>query len=190
MFWNAALIKISGTGMFRHMYKMFLNAQSFDQDLSSGMCNVTNMEMFNGTQSLSDYNKCAINATFSSNDNWPYNWGDLCYFWPQSNDELGVAVDLWCDDNEAALELYGPINDWDVSLITSMSYLFMNKSAFNSDNGNWDVSNVTTMVEMFKNTSFNQDLSNWDVSNVTNMVKCSMVVQTLMEIYHNGMFQT
>ena len=47
------------------------------------------------------------------------------------------------------------------------------------------------MVEMFKNaTSFNQDLSNWDVSNVTNMVKCSMVVQTLMEIYHNGMFQT
>ena len=128
------------------------------------------MEMFNGTQSLSDYNKCAINATFSSNDNWPYNWEDLCYFWPQSNDELGVAVDLWCDDNEAALELYGPINDWDVSLITSMSYLFMNKSAFNSDISNWDVSNVTTMVEMFKNaTSFNQDLSNWDVSNVEAM---------------------
>ena len=47
-------------------------------------------EMFNGTQSLSDYNKCAINATFSSNDNWPYNWEDLCYFWPQSNDELGL----------------------------------------------------------------------------------------------------
>ena len=43
----------------------------------------------------------------------------------------------------------------------------MNKSAFNSDISNWDVSNVTTMVEMFKNaTSFNQDLSNWDVSNV------------------------
>ena len=47
-----------------------------------------------------------------------------------------------------------------------MNHLFINKSAFNSDISNWDVSNVT-VAEMFKNaSSFNQDLSNWDVSNV------------------------
>ena len=46
---------------------------------------------------------------------------------------------------------------------------------FNQPIGNWDVSNVTTMENMFSadchsaEKEFNQDISNWDVSNVTNM---------------------
>ena len=33
----------------------------------------------------------------------------------------------------------------------------------------WDVSNVVTMISMFKNTVFNQSINNWNVGNVENM---------------------
>jgi surface protein len=61
------------------------------------------------------------------------------------------------------------INNWDVSNVTSMSYVF-GQNNFNSDISNWDVSNVTNMYNLFYYCpSFNQDISSWNVSNVTNM---------------------
>ena len=63
-----------------------------------------------------------------------------------------------------------PLNDWDVSNVIYMTRMFNFCSAFNQPLGNWNVSNVTNMNEMFRNCSaFNQPLGNWDVSNVTNM---------------------
>ena len=51
--------------------------------------------------------------------------------------------------------------------ITIMSNLFYNKTSFNQNIGNWDVSNVTSMYAMFWNaSSFNQSLAYWDVRNV------------------------
>jgi len=62
------------------------------------------------------------------------------------------------------------ISNWDVSNVTTMSYMFYAAKSFNQDISNWDVSNVTNMSFMFENArSFNQDISNWDVSNVTCM---------------------
>ena len=91
-------------------------------------------------------------------------------FQPQSKAELQTAVDLWVDDNPTALESYGEINTWDVSLITDMEGLFEDKSNFNDDISNWDVSAVVNMKDLFNHaTNFNQDLSSWDVSSVTNM---------------------
>jgi surface protein len=58
------------------------------------------------------------------------------------------------------------ISSWDVSNVTTMSQMFQ-FSAFNQDISTWDVSNVTTMYRMFRSTPFNQDISSWDVSNVT-----------------------
>ena len=65
-----------------------------------------------------------------------------------------------------------PLDNWDVSNVTDMSYMFTAASAFNQPLNNWNVSNVTNMESMFSsNQSFNQPLNNWDVSNVTNMDK-------------------
>ncbi len=69
----------------------------------------------------------------------------------------------------------GVINNWDVTTITDMEYMFQYAISFNQDIGDWDVSAVTEMNGMFYGASaFNQDIGDWDVSAVTGM---------------NGMFQ-
>jgi surface protein len=42
-------------------------------------------------------------------------------------------------------------------------------SKFNGDIGNWDVSNVKNMGEIFSESKFNKDISKWNVSNVQDM---------------------
>jgi len=42
-----------------------------------------------------------------------------------------------------------PLNDWDVSSITTMDSMFTYADAFDQPLGDWDVSSVTTMQEMF-----------------------------------------
>ena len=60
------------------------------------------------------------------------------------------------------------IASWDVSNVTDM-YSMFRESAFNQDINSWDVSSVTDMSYMFRESPFNQDISSWDVSNVANM---------------------
>ena len=70
----------------------------------------------------------------------------------------------------AILTTASKIGDWNVSSVTNMSNLFNGSSDFNQDISSWDVSNVTNMSGMFGSTSnFNQDISLWKVGNVTDM---------------------
>ena len=62
-------------------------------------------------------------------------------------DPTGVACCSHGADCGAAGTVEMP--DWDVSLVTSMSELFMSKGSFNADISRWDVSSVTTMYWMF-----------------------------------------
>ena len=66
-----------------------------------------------------------------------------------------------------------PLNNWNVSNVTNMSYMFFEATSFNQPLNNWLAcsSNVTNMEGMFGATSFNQTLNTWNVSNVTNMSK-------------------
>jgi len=62
------------------------------------------------------------------------------------------------------------INNWDVSNVTDMSYMFASAYGFNQPIDSWDVSNVSNMQGMFLSTThFNQPINSWDVSSVTNM---------------------
>jgi len=57
--------------------------------------------------------------------------------------------------------------------------------------GNWNISNVKNMEEMFPETKFkfNGDINKWDVSNVKNMESMFLDIQKLIEIFLNKKFQ-
>ncbi len=62
------------------------------------------------------------------------------------------------------------IGQWDVSRVTDMSELFKGEDNFNEALNDWNVSNVTNMNGMFSNCyNFNSPLNKWDVSRVTDM---------------------
>lgn len=70
------------------------------------------------------------------------------YAWVSfDNKTLREAVRLWCRNKETALVRYGDINDWDVSQVTNMIALFRGTN-FNDRIDRWDVRNVTTMDMM------------------------------------------
>ncbi len=62
-----------------------------------------------------------------------------------------------------------PLNDWDVSSVEIMEFMFLGCGDFNQPLDDWDVSRVRAMSMMFQGCeNFNQDLSDWDVSSVGN----------------------
>ena len=88
----------------------------------------------------------------------------------RTDEDIRVAVDLWCTNRDTAEKQYGHIKDWDVSSVTNMSELFKNRKMFNDDITRWDVSNVTDMKGMFSNASeFDQPIGKWNVSKVSDM---------------------
>ena len=117
-----------------------------------------------------------------------------------SDESIRIAVELWFTNREECENNYGPISNWNVSLVTNMAALFANATTlrrlgesgkyntenFNEPLNNWDVSNVTNMAAMFMGAkSFNQPLNNWDVSNVTNMEAMFMGAESFNQPLNN-----
>merc|ERR1712176_453670 len=94
-------------------------------------------------------------------------------FSPQSKVELKRAVGEYLKlslEGDCSDCPHGPIGEWDVSRVTDMSEMFSNQLVFNGDISKWDVSRVKDMSGMFRScATFNNDISKWDVSSVTDM---------------------
>ena len=58
---------------------------------------------------------------------------------------------------------------WDTSNVTNITRAFSGAKVFNQPIGNWNVSNVTMMEDVFGGSAFNQPLNNWDVTSVISM---------------------
>jgi surface protein len=68
----------------------------------------------------------------------------------RTGDTLGRIVDDWTDESKRyAIEaIYGPIGDWNVSLVKNFGYLFHAanaKTAFNADISKWDTASAENM---------------------------------------------
>ena len=96
-----------------NMGGMFNNASSFNGDLSNwDVSSVTNMfMMFDGTTSLSEVNQCAIQTSFSTNSNWPYEW------------ECALVVINGCTD-ETAFNYNAEANTDDGSCLEEVNVVF------------------------------------------------------------------
>ena len=91
------------------------------------------------------------------------------------NSLVSVAVPKDKNELRKIIEFYSKnypedsLNWLDVSGITDMSYLFK-ETVYNGDISKWDTSNVINMEGLFNYAyKFNTSIDDWDVSNVTNM---------------------
>ena len=130
---------------------------------------------------------------------------DMEYFFPiklyapQSKDELKNLIynkDIYLGDIDTSAitdmsELFyeswrkdfSGIENWDVSSVTNMSYMFAYCTNFNQPLNSWNVSSVTSMSEMFAGCeNFNQPLDNWLINNPN-------ADKIINEIYGYGTFK-
>ena len=72
-----------------------------------------------------------------------YNSGDRSCDLRKAIDEL---IALKADGSGTHLA-YGPVAEWDMSLVTDLSYAFYKKGSFNGDISRWQTQKVTTLYK-------------------------------------------
>jgi len=96
---------------------------------------------------------------------------------------LGETPDGSCPtfaaSNDATGNPYGVIGEWDVSRVTDMITLFRD-SPFNADLSKWNTGAVTDMTYIYDGSQFNGDISKWNTGAVTNM----------NGMFHNSLFNS
>ena len=168
-------------------------ACSADSDCKSGACDTTCQPRCKENEHVSggSCQACAAGKIRPAGDD-PAAGNTACEtprFKPADLTALQTAVDACVDDTKDGSECYACldgtmktsaetcaagdtavfISDWDTSLVTDMSSVFMGKTNFNQDISAWDISKVTNVMQMFRDMTFNQDISSWDTSSVTRM---------------------
>ena len=62
---------------------------------------------------------------------------------------IEMAVRAYLSNKEQAIRMYGPINEWDVSRVTSIQSLFKDATNFDEDVADWAVASLQDMRGMF-----------------------------------------
>lgn len=79
-----------------------------------------------------------------------------------------MSAMLWVDREN----FNEPLNHWDTSNVTDMSYMFYGAKKFNQPLNNWDMSNVISTEGMFgKAENFNQQIDGWNTESLVNTAK-------------------
>merc|ERR1719353_311451 len=164
-----------------NMDKMFLGTQSFNCNISKwDVSRVTYMDMMFSDAKGFKHQLCGaawvhstaskefmFEGSFGSIYSEQYALGDTSTLSPRSEWELKSAID-------ACLKLSPKgdciIGEWNVSRVTNMREMFKDAPLFSSDISKWDVSKVTDMTKFFFDAqSFQHNVSKWDVSKVSDM---------------------
>ena len=133
-------------------YMSLPNADPFSTATSCAPCDSGTYSASNDdTSSDCPYSETScpthIGGTAACYDTLPNGDGN----WNPANGNAGTlrrAVSDWIaggTSKSTVVAKYGPIEDWDVSEVTNMNYVFHNFGSFNADLSNWDTSAVTTM---------------------------------------------
>ena len=78
---------------------------------------------------------------------------------------------IWMNYSKIKQHLIVDISNWDVSNVTTMRNMFDGATSFDQPIGGWNISSVNATWFMFRGaTSFNQPLNNWDMSSVQGML--------------------
>jgi surface protein len=189
-----------------NMSQMFRNAEFFNQDIGGwDVSNVQSMSTmfqrffpatissFNngGSPSISAWTPTSLISTFGM-FNGANNFNQDIGNWDVStitdfsgmflvsafNNGGSPSISGWTINTSTNVNMYimfgiTPFNqfigNWDVSKVTSMREMFRSAGAFNQDISSWNVSGVTDMSLMFYTaTAFNQNIGGWNVKNVNN----------------------
>jgi glycosyltransferase involved in cell wall biosynthesis len=107
---------------------------------------------------------------------------NLNTYTPLTDSNVKYAAQLWVSNQASAASMYGLVDSWDLSQVTSLANVwcgwdatscgsaYVAMQSFNGAISMWDVSKVTTMYYTFlKASAFNGDISKWDVGRVITM---------------------
>ncbi len=134
-----------------------------------------------GTISGFRFNNSGDRLKLTEISQWgPLNFGnDGSYFYGCGNlnitaediPDLTGTTSMYMAFRNSGISTVPNMNNWDVSNVTNMQYMFQDAVAFNENIGGWDLGSVAkTMFRMFAGASaFDQPIGSWDVSNVTSL---------------------
>ncbi len=156
------------TGALTTMYRMFYDAEGFDNSDLSGWDtrNVTNMVEFVATNR--NFNTAIGTWDTSNVTNMQSAFFGARGFDQDLNNWNTSSVTDISDMFSNALKLNQVFDRWDVSKVTDMNTAFYRTTSQTQDPliSNWNTSNVTNMASMFGLSVVNANLGGWDTSNV------------------------